>query len=153
MNTDTRLAPRSPERTLPVEAEPTLGTLATRLAQDSSTLIKQEIALAKAEARQSVRQAANGVMKLGIAAAVLGIGTLVLIAFLVLLLGELMGNYWAAALIVGLLLSFVGALLAIGGLRRLKQLQIAPGNTIETLKEDKAWAQSEISRVKHDLRP
>ena len=136
-----------------MEAEPTLGTLATRLAQDSSTLIKQEIALAKAEARQSVRQAANGVMKLGVAAAVLGIGTLVLTAFLVLFLGELMGNYWAAALIVGLLLSFVGALLAVAGLRRLKNVQIAPGNTIETLKEDKAWAQSEISRVRRDLRP
>ena len=153
MNSDKRVATRPPEPVpVSLEEDPSLGVLVRQLAQDSTTLIKQEISLAKAEVRQSVAETAKGATKLGIAAALLAVAGLVLTAFLVLLLGDLLDNYWVAALIVGVVFAIAGALLALSGMRRLKEVQLAPAATIETLKGDKAWAQSEIRQVKHDLK-
>jgi hypothetical protein len=135
-----------------VDGDQSLGTLFGQLAQDTSTLIKQEIALARAEMRASISQTANGAVKIGIAAGVAAVGGLVLTAFLVLLLGDLLDNYWLSALIVGAVFALIGGLLAMSGIRRLKSVQMAPERTIETLKEDRAWAQSEIQQVKRDLR-
>lgn len=149
MSNDTRVAPPAPE-VGPTEAS--LGPLISQLAQDSSALIKQEIALAKAEIRQSVSQTANGAMKIGVAVALLSVGGLVLTAFVILLLGDLLGNYWLSALIVGVVYAIVGALLALGGMRRLKEVQMAPGATIETLKEDRDWAKAEVEDLKRDLK-
>jgi uncharacterized membrane protein YqjE len=145
MKTETR--PGDP----PPATEPSLGPLLSQLAQDSSELIKQEIALAKSEVKHSVAQAANGAVKLGVAAALLSVGGLVLTAFLVLLLGELLGNYWLASLIVGGVFILVGALLARGGVHRLRELG-APEATIETLKEDRDWAKAEVQQLKRGLK-
>lgn len=128
-----------------------LAELFKQLAQESSTLIKQEIALAKAEVGESVGKATGSISKLAIAAGLALVAALVLTAFLVLLLGELLGNYWLSALIVGVVYAIVGAVLAKGAINRLKSIQYAPQTTIQTLKQDKVWAQAEVQQVKHDL--
>lgn len=151
MSTDTRAVVTSrPHES--AGSDPALAPLFRQLAQDSSQLVRQEIALAKAELRQSVGQTVNGVTKIGIAAALAGVGGLVLTAFLVLLLGELLDSYWVAALIVGVLFTVVGAVLALAGIRRLKQVEFAPQETIETLKDDSAWARAEVQEFKRDLK-
>ena len=154
MNTpDPRAITRTPDRVpTTLDGDQSLGSLFSQLANDSTTLIRQEIALAKAEVRQSVRETANGAAKLGIAAALATVGALVLTAFLVLLLGDLLDNYWLSALIVGMAFLIVGGLLAMTGMRKLKGVQLAPETTLATLKEDKAWAQSELQQMKRDLR-
>jgi uncharacterized membrane protein YqjE len=151
MTQDTRLASR-PSPPPGAEAEPSLGPLVSQLAQHSSDLIRQEIALAKAEVRQSLRQTASGAVRLGMATALLSVGGLVLTTFLVLLLGDLLDNYWVAALIVGVVFTIIGALLALGGIRRLKEVQMAPQETLETLKEDRDWARAEVQELKRDLK-
>ena len=135
----------------PVGREPELAPLFRQLAQDSSALIRQEIALAKAEVRQSVRQTTNGVLKLAIAGGLAAAGGLVLTAFLVILVGQLLGNYWASALIVGAVYLLIGALFGFAGMRRLRALQ-GPDATIATLKEDRDWARAEMQELKRDLR-
>jgi len=154
MNTpDPRAVTRAPERVpASFDGDQSLGALFSQLANDSTTLIRQEIALAKAEVRQSVRQTTNGAAKLGAAAAMATVGALVLTAFLVLLLGDLLDNYWLSALIVGVVFLLIGGILAMSGMRKLKAVQLAPENTLATLREDKAWAQSELQQVKRDLR-
>jgi uncharacterized membrane protein YqjE len=151
MTTETRIAPRAAEPAAS-EADRSLGPLFSQLAQDSSALIRQEIALAKAEVRQSLSQTTSGALKLAIAVALLSLGGLVLTAFLVLLLGRLLDNYWVSALIVGVVFTIVGALLALAGLRRLKEVQVAPQETIETLKADRDWAKAEVQELKRDLK-
>lgn len=153
MPEDTHVTARSEARppTAP-GAEPALRPLVSQLAQDSAALVKQEIALARAEVRQSIRQTANAAVKLGLAAALVTVGGLVLTAFLVLLLGELLGSYWVSALIVGVIFAIVGTLLALGGARRLKEASMAPEATLETLKEDADWARSEMQELKRDLK-
>lgn len=128
-----------------------LGPLFSQLAQDSTALIKQEIALAKAEVKETIGQTVNGSVKLAVAAALAAVGGLVLTAFLVLLLGDLLGNYWLAALIVGVVFAAIGGVLAMAGLRRFREMTVAPEQTIESLKEDRDWAQAEVRELKREL--
>jgi uncharacterized protein (DUF58 family) len=79
------------------------------------------------------------------------VGGLVLVAFLVILLGSVLGNYWLSALIVGGLFVLVGGVLIMTNLKKLKKEEVAPTRTIETLKEDKQWLQSEITQAKREL--
>jgi uncharacterized membrane protein YqjE len=132
-------------------AEPQLGDLFRQLAQDSATLVRQEMALAKAELRENVKSVARDTAKIAVGAVLAAVGALVLVLFLVLLLGDALGKYWLGALIVGLLFAIVGAVLAMGAMKRLKQDSITPDQTLQTLKEDKQWLQSEMKQVRRDL--
>lgn len=153
----TRL-PDSPPRTvtppvpLPERQESSLRPLLNQLAQDSAALVKQEINLAKAEVRESVRQTAAGATRIAIGAAIGAVAGLVLTAFLVILIGELLGNYWLSALIVGLVLALVGGILAMAGVRRFRTVSVTPERTIETIREDAAWAKQEVDDLKRELR-
>lgn len=131
--------------------EQELGPLFSQLAQDSTALIKQEIALAKAEVKETISQTVNGSVKLAIAAALAAVAGLVLTTFLVLLLGDLLGNYWLSALIVGVVFAVIGGVLAMAGMRRFREMTVAPEHTIESLKEDRDWARSEVTELKRDL--
>lgn len=132
-------------------AEPSLGDLFRQLAQDSSLLIKQEITLAKTELSQSVSQAVGSAVWIAVWGAVALVGSLVLVTFLVLLLGDLLDNYWLAALIVGAVFTALGAALAMSHAKKLKAVSLAPETTLRTLQQDKVWAQAEAQDLKRDL--
>ena len=129
-------------------AEPQLGDLFRQLAQDSATLVRQEMALAKAELRENVKSVARDTAKIAVGAVVAAVGSLVLVLFLVLLLGDALGKYWLGALIVGVLFVAIGGFLAMGAMKRLKKDSITPDQTLQTLKEDKQWLQSEMKQVR-----
>lgn len=135
----------------PAGGEPPLGDLIRQLAQDSATLVRQEVALAKAEIRENVKSVGRDVAMIAIGGIVALLGVLVLIAFLVIVLGEVIGEAWAGALIVGALFLAIGGFMAMKFLGNLKHETLAPERTIETLKEDKQWLQSEIKQAKRDL--
>ncbi|HSU16034.1 phage holin family protein [Longimicrobium sp.] len=132
-------------------AEPQLGDLFRQLAQDSATLVRQEMALAKAELRENVKSVARDTAKIAVGAVLAAVGALVLVLFLVLLLGSALNHYWLGALIVGLLFVAIGGLLAMNAMKRLKHDTITPDQTLQTLKEDKQWLQSEMKQVRRDL--
>ena len=134
-----------------VESEAGLGELFKQLAQDSATLVRQEMALAKAEMTQNLKSAARDATMVAVGGGVALLGLLVLILFLVLVIGDALNEYWAGALVVGLLFLIIGGVLAMGALKRLKHDSLTPARTIDTLKEDKQWAQSEIKQVRRDL--
>jgi uncharacterized membrane protein YqjE len=131
--------------------EPQLGELFRQLAQDSATLVRQEVALAKAEFRDAAKVLSRNAVMVGVGAVLALIGGLVLVAFLVILLGDVLDNYWLGALIVGALFLIVGGLMASKALKTLKRESLAPEQTIQTLKEDKQWLQTEIKQAKRDL--
>jgi len=82
-------------------------------------------------------------MSAGGVAAVLG--SLVLVAALVLLLGLVM-PLWASALIVGVVFTGAGASVAYGAYRSLSHIDPAPRQSIEALKETKAWVSLEMAK-------
>ncbi|MCA5891870.1 phage holin family protein [Isoptericola sp. NEAU-Y5] len=114
-------------------AERGLGDLVGEVTRDLSTLVRQEIELAKAEAKQSAKQAGKGAGLL--AGAGYGAGLAVLFASIALwwALGDLMGLGWAA-LVVAVLWAVVAAVLALVGRSQVRQ---APGmeGTTDSLKK------------------
>jgi uncharacterized membrane protein YqjE len=119
-----------------------LGELVKQLADQTSTLVRQEIQLAKAEVSQQGKQVGAG-LGLLVGAAVLGLlaaGTLV--AFLVMLLDGALAN-WLAALVVAIVLGIVAAVLALSGRNRIRQATPPAPQTVETVKEDVQWAKTQ----------
>lgn len=131
--------------------EPALGDLFRQLAQDSATLVRQEMNLAKAELKSNVKSVARDAAMVAVGGILALVGVVVLIAFLVVAVGDALDNYWLGALVVGVLFLLVGGLLAMSSLKKLKHEEIAPTRTLETLKEDKQWLQSEIKQARRDL--
>jgi uncharacterized membrane protein YqjE len=143
--------PRTGNERIPETTTPPLGELVKQLAQDSATLVRQEMALAKTELRQNLTSMAKDAAMIAVGGVIAAVGGLVLVAFLVILLGSVLGNYWLSALIVGGLFVLVGGVLIMTNLKKLKKEEVAPTRTIETLKEDKQWLQSEITQAKREL--
>jgi uncharacterized membrane protein YqjE len=131
--------------------DPALGDLFRQLAQDSATLVRQEMNLAKAELKSNVKSVARDAVMVAIGGILALVGVVVLIAFLVVAVGDALDNYWLGALVVGVLFLLVGGLLAMSSLNKLKHEEVAPTRTLETLKEDKQWLQSEIKQARRDL--
>ncbi len=71
-----------------------------------------------------------------------GAGFLALLAALILVLAIFRPG-WLAALVVGLVVAGVGYFLVQKGLTDLKRIDLAPRQTVETLKEDVQWAKDQ----------
>jgi uncharacterized membrane protein YqjE len=160
MATESRITPTGADGPTPppptrneirVEEEPGLGDLFRQLAQESTTLIKQEMALARAEMQESIQTITRGALMLAVGGGLLLIGLLALTAFLIVLLGQALANYWLGALIVGLVYAVIGGVLVMNGKNRMQSAELKPEQTIRSLQEDKRWAQSEAQQVKRDL--
>ncbi len=107
-----------------------LGELLGDVTRDLSTLMRQEVELAKAEAKQSATKAGKGAGMLG------GAGHVVLLCLslaLMFALGALMPLGWAAV-IVAVIWGIIAAVLASMGRKELKQIKGIP-QTSETLSE------------------
>jgi uncharacterized membrane protein YqjE len=144
-------SPADNGQTVRTGGDPALGDLFRQLAQDSATLVRQEMALARAELKSNVKSVARDAVMVGVGGALALVGALVLLAFLVVALGDALDNYWLGALIVGAVLVTVGGAMAMINLKKLKHEEVAPTRTLETLKEDKQWLQSEIKQARRDL--
>jgi hypothetical protein len=129
-----------------------LGDLFKRLTSDTGELIRQEASLAKAEIRETGSAFASDAREIGIAAGLALAGALALVAFLVIGLGNLLGDrYWLSALIVGVAALLVGMMMAKSAVHDMKTRGIKPQQTIDTLRDDKAWATQQARELSHDL--
>lgn len=126
--------------------ERSLGQLFAELTRETSTLIHQEVELAKTEVTQKVTAMGRDVGMMAAGGLVAYIGTLVLVATLVIVLATLGLPWWAAALIVGVVLVGVGLGILFASLNKLRHRDLVPRETVETLKEDAKWAKGEMNR-------
>lgn len=114
-------------------ASTSLGDLLAEVSRDISTLMRQEVALAKAELKESAAQSAKGAGLMGGA----GYGALMALFFLSVALwwalGTLVGGGWAAV-IVAVIWAVIALILYMIGRSQLKEVQGTP-QTVETLKE------------------
>lgn len=132
-----RMADPYPQR--PDVSDVSVGQLISEVTSDLTTLMRQEIALAKAEVRAEAAKAGKGVGMLGAA----GFAGYLVVVFLSLALmfalGALMPLGWAAV-IVAVIWAVVGAVAFGKGRAALKTVNPKPEQTVETLKEDVQWA-------------
>ena len=118
------------------------GELVKGLSEQTSTLIRQELDLAKAELSEKGKAAGSGAGMLSGAGVVALLALGALTACLVLLLSEAM-DAWVAALIVSAVYAGIAGVLAIAGRGRLREgMPPAPEQTVESVKEDVQWAKT-----------
>ena len=121
--------------------EHSIGELLKELSQETSTLVKQELALARAELSEQGKRAGTGAGMLG-GAGVAGLLTLgALTATLIALLDTAMKT-WLAALIVTVVWGAIAAVLALQGRNKIKEATPPAPQTVETVKEDVRWAKT-----------
>jgi uncharacterized membrane protein YqjE len=121
-----------------------LGELVKALATETSTLVKQEIDLAKAEMTEKGKKAGKGAGMFGAAGIVGFLALSALTACLIALLATALDHVWLAALIVALVYGAVAGVLALTGKKEVQEATPpAPEQTIETLKEDVQWAKTQ----------
>ncbi len=117
-------------------AERSISELLSELARDTTTLLRQEILLAKVEFGQKASQVGRQVGLLAVGGSVLYAGLLAVVAALILLLGSYIAP-WLAALLVGVAVMAIGYGLVKHQLDALKRVDPKPTATIETLRQDK----------------
>lgn len=120
-----------------------IGELVKQLADQTSTLVRKEIDLAKAELSEKGKTAGKGAGLLGGAALIGLLAAGALTACLILLLALIVAD-WLAALIVAVVFGAVAAVLALRGRDKVKAATPAmPQQTVETVKEDVEWAKTQ----------
>ena len=121
------------------------GELITRLSQQSTDLIRNELKLAQAEMTEKVKHAGIGAGLFGGAGVVALYGVGALIATLILVLALLVPS-WLAALIVTVLLFAVAGVLALIGKKQVTEATpLAPEMAVEGVKEDIATVKGQRS--------
>jgi len=123
--------------------EQSIGELFASLARDTSSLVRQEVELARTEMTQKATTAAKQGSYIGIGGAIAYVGLIMLAFALAYLLAEFI-PLWAAALIVALVFAGIGYFLIQKGLTTLRNTSLKPEETIETLKEDAAWVKDQV---------
>ena len=128
--------------------EQPIGELLKQLANESTTLMRQELELAKAEMREKAGKAGPGFGMWGAAGVVGLLAAGVLTAFLILALDGVMPN-WLAALLVGLVYAAIAGGLYVNGKHRVDEAgSPVPQKTIESVKEDVQWAKHPTTSAK-----
>ena len=118
----------------------TVSDLISGLVNDAQQLVHREIDLAKREVAIEVDKVKQGVVALGIGAGLAVIGALLLGHMLVYLVQTLTGlSLWVSYLIVGAVFAIGGGLLLMQGIKRMKDVDPVPRETIESVKEDIQW--------------
>ena len=128
--------------------EQSIGELLKRLADETATLVRKELELAKVEYAEKGKRAGlgAGLLSGAMVAALLALGAFT--AFLVLALDGALPN-WAAALIVAALYGIVATVLALRGRERLEEAGgPVPEQTKETIEEDLQWARNRATSAK-----
>ncbi|HKH64214.1 MAG TPA: phage holin family protein [Solirubrobacterales bacterium] len=124
------------------------GELVKQLSEQTTTLVRKEIELARAELTAKGKVAGEGAGMFG-GAAVAGLLALGTLTVVILALLDKAMDLWVAALIVTLVYGAVAAVLAMRGRDRVKEgMPPAPEQTVETVKEDVQWAKTKAKSAR-----
>lgn len=128
-----------------------LADLIRELRDEAKVLLRQEVAMAKTEMGEKASMVVRNVGTL-----VVG-GAVALIALIFLLLAVTGGlalmlmstdldlhAIWVAPLIVGIVIAGIAAAMIAKAKQTLENASLVPHKTIETLKENKQWAQTKV---------
>lgn len=124
MNPDSNVAP-----------DASVGELMTRLSEQTSRLVRQELLLAQAELKSSAKHAGIGAGVMGASLVLVRLGVVALVATAVIAL-NLVLPLWAAALIVTVALFAAAAVGVAVGKTQVQQVTEPPEHAVESIKND-----------------
>jgi uncharacterized membrane protein YqjE len=118
------------------------GDLLKELSDHTTTLVKQEIDLAKAELSEKAKKAGLGAGMFG-GAGLFGVFAFAALTTCIIAALESPLNLWLAALIVAVVYAVVAGVLALQGRNKVKEVgPPVPEQTTESVKEDVQWAKT-----------
>jgi len=120
-----------------------LGELFAELSRDVTALIRKEVELARTEMSHNASRLGRYAAMVAIGGALAYAGLLAIVAALVVILATFGLTWWASTLIVGIVIALVGYLLLQRGISSMHWDRLAPTETIETMKENAAWAKGQ----------
>jgi uncharacterized membrane protein YqjE len=123
--------------------ERSLGELFGELSQQTSTLVRKEVELARHEITRSVTEIGRN------AAIIVVGGVLAYAGFIVLLIGigwalaQAGLPIWAAMLLVGIIVIAVGSALSFWALQQIRKASLVPEKTVQTVQDNMRWAKEQ----------
>jgi xanthine/uracil permease len=131
--------------------ERSIGQLLKELRDETTTLLRQEVDLAKTEMGEKAARTGKSLGALAMGGGVAFLGALALLAAVVYGLTSILNQFmsvgvaiWLAPLIVGLVLASIGYSLVQKALATLKQESLTPQRTTQTLQENKEWLKARM---------
>lgn len=132
--------------------EQSVGSLLKQLRDESTALIRDEVALAKREMREKAASYGRNIGSL-VAGALIGYAALVIILLAVgsLITEGLIGAdidpamaHFLGLAIVGVVVAIISAILVSMAINKLKEEGLVPERTVETLRNDKEWVKQQV---------
>jgi len=124
--------------------ERSLGDLFSELAAETGTLVRQEVALAQAEISTKATRVGKQVGYLAVGGAIGYAAMLAIMAGIIIALSHFIPA-WAAALLVGAVVGIVSFFLISSAISRLKNTNLKPEESVESIKEDAQWLKNQLS--------
>jgi len=121
-----------------------LGELFSDLVNETTTLVRNEVALAKVELTQKATKVGRNIGSLVIGGAIGYAALLAICAAAILLLSTVMPA-WLAAVIVGVIVAAVSWMLISKAITALRNMELKPQETVESIKEDAQWIKDQVS--------
>ena len=136
--------PDSPDVFEPrARADRSITALLSDLASETVLLVRQELALFKAELQEKFGRIGQGATALGAGVFIALSGWGVLLAAAVLGLATVLPA-WLAALIIAILALAIGVVLIFVGKSRFDVDSLMPRRTLRSLREDEAWLRERL---------
>jgi hypothetical protein len=127
-----------------VKEERSLGDLFSELMSETSTLVRQEVALAQVEMTAKATKAGKNIGYLVVGGAVGYAALLVVLAAVVMILGNFI-PLWASALVVAAIVGVVAFMLISSALAELRKADPVPREAVESIKEDAKWLKDQVT--------
>jgi len=127
--------------------EKTLPGLFSDLTRETVDLIRQEIALARAEMSEKISTAQTALTSVAIGAAIILAGLFIILQAVVNGLAMILPPEmapWLAPLIVGVVVALIGYMMLKGGSAKLKPDNLMPHRTMDSLQRDKVLAKEKV---------
>jgi hypothetical protein len=127
-----------------VKEERSLGDLFSELMSETSTLVRQEVALAQVELTDKATKVGKNVGYLAVGGAVGYAAALLVLAGVVAILANFI-PLWLSALIVGAAVGVVAYIMISSALAELRKTDLAPQETVQSIKEDAKWLKDQVT--------
>jgi len=123
----------------PAEGQSVTG-LVSGILHDAQELVKQQVALVRAELKADFQRTVNAAVLLAVGALILVPAAFLLCNMFVIMLVELAGlRVWASYGIVGGVFAVLGAILVLVGVQRFRSFNPLPDQSVEAIKENVRW--------------
>ena len=130
-----------------------IADLIKELRDESTALMRQELALAKTEMSEKAARTARNSAYVGVGAVLCYLGLFFTLVAATVGVALLLGmanlgwhSWWLAPLIVGAVVGVVGWVVTKKGMNTLKHESLVPEKTVQSLQEDKQWLQDKVTK-------